>query len=114
LQDEDDAIATDKFLVQLTPAPANFSASNQDSRELIQQLIQAWTNVDRKDKYEFRLRVSKRKNFAGQTTPTKPSQHDLPSLSPSQAAAANFESGVGDEAQLRKEVDKLKLEYQAL
>jgi len=26
LKDEEDAIANDKFLVQLTPAPANFSA----------------------------------------------------------------------------------------
>lgn len=35
-----------------------------DGRELMQQLINAWTNVDRKDKYEFRLRVAKRKELA--------------------------------------------------
>ena len=26
----------------------------------MQQLIQAWTTVDKKDKYEFRLKVKKR------------------------------------------------------
>lgn len=59
--DEDEAIASDKFLVQLTPAPTGISASSIDGRELMQQLIQAWTTVDRKEKYEFRLRVAKRK-----------------------------------------------------
>lgn len=37
--DEEDAVANDKFLVQLTPAPANFSAGQGDGRELMQKLI---------------------------------------------------------------------------
>lgn len=69
--DEDEAIATDKFLVQLTPAPTGISASTIDGRELMQQLINAWTTVDRKEKYEFRLRVAKRKDAVGTNPNTK-------------------------------------------
>eukprot|EP00353_Schmidingerella_taraikaensis_P013251 CAMPEP_0185578564 /NCGR_PEP_ID=MMETSP0434-20130131/13008_1 /TAXON_ID=626734 ORGANISM="Favella taraikaensis, Strain Fe Narragansett Bay" /NCGR_SAMPLE_ID=MMETSP0434 /ASSEMBLY_ACC=CAM_ASM_000379 /LENGTH=108 /DNA_ID=CAMNT_0028196393 /DNA_START=263 /DNA_END=588 /DNA_ORIENTATION=+ len=61
--DEDDAVASDKFLVQLTRAPAHFEqGANMDGREIMQQLIAAWSDIDRKDKYEFKLRVAKRKD----------------------------------------------------
>ena len=63
--DEDDAIANDKFLVQMTPAPANFSQGASDGREIMQQLIQAWGQVEKKDKYDIRLRVAKRKDATG-------------------------------------------------
>lgn len=58
---EDDAIANDKFLVQLTPAPLGM-LENLGSRDLMQELIKAWTDVDKKNRYEFRLRVAKRKD----------------------------------------------------
>jgi len=38
---------------------------NIDGRDLMQELIKSWGTVDRKDKYEFRLRVAKRKDAAG-------------------------------------------------
>lgn len=63
--DEDEAIASDKFLVQLTPAPTGLSASSIDGRELMQQLVNAWGTVDDKEKYQFRLRVAKRKEVTG-------------------------------------------------
>ena len=48
--------------MQLTPAPEAFIKDGKvDGRDLMQQLIQAWTTVDRKDRYEFKLRVIKRK-----------------------------------------------------
>ena len=35
---------------------------NLDGKDLMQELIKSWGVVDRKEKYEFRLRVAKRKN----------------------------------------------------
>ena len=38
---------------------------NLDGRDLMQELIKSWGVVDRKEKYEFRLRVAKRKDAIG-------------------------------------------------
>jgi len=40
---------------------------NLDGKDLMQELIKSWGVVDRKEKYEFRLRVAKRKDTAGAT-----------------------------------------------
>jgi len=52
-------------------------------------LISAWTTVDRKNKYEFRLRVAKRKEaVAGSATTTAPTTPAKAPEAPRQAAAA--------------------------
>ena len=57
--------------MQLTPAPGNFKAGEDlDCRNLMQELIKAWTTVDRRDRYEFKLRVAKRKE--GEVAPEMP------------------------------------------
>lgn len=82
-----------------------------DGRELMQQLINAWTNVDRKDKYEFRLRVAKRKELAAGA-----GAQSAASASQPQGGIAEGPSGAaaGNEAQQQQECDKLKQELQTL
>ncbi len=65
LKVEDEAIAKDKFLVQLTPAPASITGNSLEGKELMTQLIAAWNLVQKKDRCEFKLRVAKRKSFEG-------------------------------------------------
>ncbi len=44
----------------------------------MQKLIQAWNNVDKKDKCEFRLRVAKRKDALSSSAPNVSSSQAVP------------------------------------
>ena len=81
----------------------------------MQSLIQAWTTVDKKDKYEFRLRVAKRKDAANGGAAAGPNagpEKIVPGAT--NVSAAGQQAQMSDMEKLKNEVSKLEQEYRAL
>lgn len=117
--EEADAIATDKFLVQLTPSPTNFSMAKLDGRDLMQELIKAWGDVDKRNKYEFRLRIVRRKDANLAPLPAADSTTATAGLPTKDAkttvgAGAGAQTGAETEQELQCKIELLKKEYQTL
>lgn len=101
LQDEREAIAKDKFLVQMTPLPVQFNPAQLNESNMNQVHTDVWKAVGDKDRIDFKLRVIKRKDEG-------PSIPGGASLQPAAGAVAR------SEAELQEDLEKLKLELQAL
>lgn len=78
-----------------------------DGRDLMQELIKSWTMIDRKDKYEFRLRVSKRKD-ATQAAVTTQNVATTPAASDSRPQSAAARSSIGGNEEQPKQLENMK------
>jgi len=72
----------------------------------MQELIKSWTMIDRKDKYEFRLRVAKRKDAAQVTVTPNPAASFA--VADPQSVSAAQSSGNEEHS---KQLEKMKSDY---